>query len=62
MLIYKVLNYRRDRIELVDEVDDTKHDLIEEIEVPYGYETDEYIELLQNEVDLGDFCESSTRY
>lgn len=62
MLIYKVLNYKRNKIQLVEVLDETKHELIEELEVPYQYEPDEYIELLENEVDLGEMCEHHSRY
>lgn len=40
----------------------SKHELIEEMEVPEGEDPEEYAQLLREEVFLGDMCESKTRY
>lgn len=43
-------------------VNDNRHELIEEIEVPQDEDPYEYMIQLRQEVDLGEMCERSRNY
>lgn len=60
-MLYKVFNITTGAIELSINPDNNQ-EVIEEIEVPEGYEAEEYQEFLEAEVNLGDMCEQSTNY
>lgn len=60
-LIFKVRT-NSGAITLVPYLDDSKHELIEEIDVPEDEDPEEYCQLLLEEVDLGSMCETRTRY
>ena len=60
-VVYKV-RLDNDTITVSHYFSKTKHELIEEVEVPEGEDPEEYAHLLKEEVFLGDMCESRTRY
>lgn len=60
--VYKVYNFRRDTIDFVAKVNDKTHEVIEEIEVPDNEDIRDFLDVLRNEVYLGDSCETAVRY
>lgn len=60
-VIYKMQNTRTGEI-FLSLYKSKKHDFIEEIEVPDGEEPEDYLEELRLEVDLGEMCETRTKY
>lgn len=60
--VYKVYNFVTDRIDVVARVNENKHEIIEALDVPEGEDPRDYLEVLRNEVHLGDSCESATRF
>lgn len=60
-VIFKVFN-SEGQITLTPYFDESKHEFIEEVEVPEDEDPEEYCQLLLEEVDLGSMCERRTRY